>query len=185
MRIFSDKLLNKFNNNTAAQQFSELLEALDTQKDLKLIFTLPNADTDGRVIIELIEQFVAKNPQNARAYTSLGQLRYLSAVKHADFVIGNSSSGIIEVPSFHIPTINIGDRQKGRLQSPTVLDALPTCSSIQTAIHTARSKAFKKACLGFDNIYGSGDTAQRILQKLKEFHTIESLKKPFHDLIAL
>ena len=169
-------------NNTAAQQFSELLQALDTQKDLKLIFTLPNADTDGRVIIELIEQFVAKNPQKARAYTSLGQLRYLSAVKHADFVIGNSSSGIIEAPSFHIPTVNIGDRQKGRLQSLTVIDALPTFASIQTAIQKARSETFKKACLGFDNIYGSGDTAKKIIELLRQYAVVSSLKKTFFDL---
>ena len=169
-------------NNTSQHQFIQLLSVLDKQDNLKLVFTLPNSDADGRIITELIKQFVDKHPQNARCYTSLGQLRYLSAVKYADFVIGNSSSGIVEVPSFQIPTINIGDRQKGRLQSKTVIDALPTCSAIQTAIQKARSKTFKKACLGFDNIYGSGDTAKKIIELLRQYAVVSSLKKTFFDL---
>ena len=172
-------------DNTAEQQFTQLLTALDGQKDLKIVFTLPNADADGRAIIQLINNYVAKNAQKAKAYISLGQLRYLSAVKYADFVIGNSSSGIIEAPSFNIPTVNIGDRQKGRLQSKTVIDTLPNFDAITAAIQKARSVDFKKACLSFNNIYGSGNTAQLILEILKKFQYITTLKKPFYDLPTL
>ena len=98
---------------TAASQMEELLAALAELKDTQLIFTLPNADTDGRALIKMVEQFVVQHP-NARAYTSLGQLRYLSCIAQVDGVVGNSSSGLAEVPSFKKGTINIGDRQRGR-----------------------------------------------------------------------
>ena len=109
-------------NQTASTHFSELLKALEKFTELSLVFTLPNADTDGRVIIRMIHDFVSKQRKKRIAFTSLGQLRYLSALNHVDVVIGNSSSGLSEVPSFKKPTVNIGDRQKGRLKADSVID---------------------------------------------------------------
>lgn len=99
-------------NSTAEEQIQNLLSALNEYPDIKIIFTLPNSDTDGRVIIRLINEYVSKHQEKAIAYPSLGLKRYLSALQFVKAVVGNSSSGIIEVPSFGIPTLNIGDRQK-------------------------------------------------------------------------
>ena len=169
-------------NNTAEQQFLLLLQALDKFEIMKIIFTLPNADADGRVIIKLIEAYVKKNAHKAKAFTSLGQLRYLSAVKHAAVVAGNSSSGIIEVPSFQVPTVNIGDRQKGRLQSTSVINAEPTEGDIYQAIEQALSPTFKENCNKTINPYGTGNTAIKILGILKQYPIVRSLKKTFFDL---
>ena len=106
---------------TASQQMEELLGALSDLTNTNLIFTMPNADTDGRVLIQMIEEFCSKNT-NAHCFTSLGQLRYFSAINYIDGVVGNSSSGLAEVPSFKKATINIGDRQKGRLKADSVID---------------------------------------------------------------
>ena len=111
---------------TASEQMAQLLLALAELEDTQLIFTMPNADTGGRVLIRMVEEFVAQHT-NARAYTSLGQLRYLSCISHVDGVVGNSSSGLAEVPSFRKGTINIGDRQRGRLQATS--DQLRTNAS--------------------------------------------------------
>ena len=111
--------------NSSELQFKELLSALSNFKNAKIIFTMPNSDTYGRVIIELIKKYVSKNLKSSVAFNSLGQLKYLSALKHVSMVIGNSSSGLTEVPSFKIPTINIGDRQNGRIKSKSVIDCLP------------------------------------------------------------
>lgn len=100
--------------NTAKEEFNNLLDALDYFEGLKVIFTKANSDTDGRIINKMIDEYVIKNPKKAVAFTSLGQLRYYSTIKYADFVLGNSSSGILEVPTFKKPTINVGDRQKGK-----------------------------------------------------------------------
>ena len=108
-------------NATAEEQFLELLQALSVFKEAKIIITKPNSDHDGRVIIKLIDEFVSKNPTNAISFISLGQIRYLSAIRHCQVVIGNSSSGLIEVPSFKKPTVNIGDRQQGRIESKSVI----------------------------------------------------------------
>ncbi len=107
-------------NGTSGQQMAELLAALKMLKDTHLIFTMPNADTDSCVLFEMIDQFVTKHP-NARSYISLGQLNYLSAIRHVDGVVGNSSSGLLEAPSFAKGTINIGDRQRGRLKADSVI----------------------------------------------------------------
>ena len=107
------------------------LGALD--KDFGIIFTKPNADNDGRVIIRMIDEFVSGSAGRAVACTSLGQLLYLSAISHVDAVVGNSSSGLYEVPSFGKPTVNIGDRQRGRLRAASVID----CASDRTSIREA------------------------------------------------
>ena len=118
---------------TAADQMTELLAALAELHNTQLVFTMPNADTDGRVLIRMIEEFVALHPR-ARACTSLGSLRYFSCMKHVDGVVGNSSSGLLEAPCFQKGTINIGDRQRGRLQAASVINCKPTRQSITTAL---------------------------------------------------
>ena len=168
-------------NESSAMQMTELLAALETLENTHLIFTMPNADTGGRVLIEMIDQFVAKHP-NARSYTSLGQLRYLSCVKHVDGVVGNSSSGLIEVPSFAKGTINIGDRQEGRLKADSVVDCDPDRKSITKALQYLYSDTFLKKLQDVHNHYGEGGASKKIVKILQD-HPLESiLKKSFHNL---
>lgn len=170
-------------NQTSPMQFQALLNVLDNHRNGTIIFTKANADTDGRVINKMIDQYVEKNPSNTIAFTSMGQIRYLSAMKVADAVIGNSSSGIIEAPSFHIPTVNIGDRQKGRIQADSILNCEPNKESIQTALDKALSTMFKKTLLNMSNPYGTGDVSDKTIAVIKEaLGTNISLKKRFYDL---
>lgn len=163
----------------SSKQFQEILDALDKfGSDVGLIFTMPNADTDGRIIIWMIEEYVAMHP-NARAYTSLGQLRYLSTVAQVDAVVGNSSGGLYEVPSFKKPTVNIGDRQKGRLQASSVIN----CPNDKELIIKAINEAFLKDCSNTVNPYSNGDSSQRIAAEIKKITDYKSLlKKHFYDL---
>lgn len=133
-------------HNTSAHQMGELLAALDELEDTHLIFTMPNADTDGRVLIQMIQDFCATRPY-AKAFTSLGQLRYFSCIQNVDGVVGNSSSGILEVPSFKKGTVNIGDRQKGRLKAQTIIDTQPNRRSIESALKILFSENFIKPFL--------------------------------------
>ncbi|EKM33803.1 UDP-N-acetylglucosamine 2-epimerase family protein, partial [Vibrio harveyi] len=125
------------------ESFQALLDALDTFPDHQVILTYPNADDGGRRIIPMLEEYARSNPERVLAIPSLGQVRYLSAVKHAAAVIGNSSSGIIEVPAFDVPTVNIGSRQKGRLAAKSVLNAAATKESISNTISLAVSRKYK------------------------------------------
>ncbi len=168
-------------NATAAEQMTELLCALEPLKDTRLIFTMPNADTGGRVLFDMIERFVAEH-SNARAYTSLGQLRYLSCIRHVDGVIGNSSSGLAEVPSFRRGTVNIGDRQRGRLKAESVIDCAPNRHSIADALERLYSPAFQSALKTVRNPYGEGGASEKVLQVLRDFPLESVLKKSFHDL---
>ncbi len=170
-------------SSTAEVQFKELLRALDEMQNLKIIFTKANSDTDGRIINQLIDEYVAKNKDKAIAFTSMGVLRYLSAMKYCNLVIGNSSSGIIEAPSFKIPTINIGDRQKGRIQADSVINCKPITSEVLAAINLALSKEFKEKIKDIENPYGNGEVSNKIISIIKEFdfHNI-GLKKTFYDL---
>lgn len=168
---------------TAKVQFENLLAALDTLRNTSIIFTKANADNDGRVINQLIDDYVETNSEKAIAYTSMGQVRYLSAMQYASMVVGNSSSGIIEAPSFHVPTINIGDRQKGRIQAESVINCEPEASSIEEAISTALTSEFRQRIEMMKNPYGEGKTSLKILGLLKEYLDSEhSLKKSFYDL---
>lgn len=166
---------------TAAAQVEELLTALADLDDTNLIFTLPNADTDGRVLIKAVERFVAQHP-NARAYASLGQLRYLSCVAHVDGLIGNSSSGLIEAPSLNTGTINIGDRQRGRLQATSVINCDPTKQSISKAIGRLYSPEFRLRLREVCNPYGDGGASGRIVDTLKNYPIDRIAKKVFFDL---
>lgn len=163
--------------------FKALLEALDVFPDLRILFTKANADSDGRIINELMDAYVLCHP-NAIAVASLGMKRYLSAVKHSAAVIGNSSSGIIEVPSLHIPTINIGDRQKGRLMVDSVINCRPNARDITDAIQFAFSEEGKKKATEVCNPYEAGDTSKLICEIIHQYFLDAShtLKKVFYDL---
>lgn len=169
-------------NSTSENQFRELLKALNEFEDLKIIFTKPNADANGRVIISLIEEYVKNNSERAIVFSSLGKLSYLSAVNYADVVIGNSSSAIIETPSFRKPSVNIGDRQKGRIKAANIIDCNPDYINIASAVKKALSDKFIEYCLNVKNPYGDGNTAERIVGILKKKLSEQiSLKKKFID----
>ena len=167
--------------STAAEQMTELLAALSALNDTQLVFTLPNADTDGRALIKMVKQFVATH-LNARAYTSLGQLRYLSCIAQVDGVLGNSSSGLMEVPSFKKGTVNIGDRQRGRLQAASVINCEPTRAGIESALRKLYSTDFQETLPRVVNPYGEGGAASKVVDTLKRFTLNGLVKKTFHDL---
>ncbi|OGS08960.1 MAG: UDP-N-acetyl-D-glucosamine 2-epimerase, UDP-hydrolysing [Elusimicrobia bacterium RIFOXYA12_FULL_51_18] len=170
-------------SGSAGEQFLALLNALDLFPDLKLVFTMPNADTGRGEIVKLVKRYVRANSKRARAFISLGQLGYLSLLKHAAIVIGNSSSGIIEAPSFRIPTVNIGDRQRGRVQGPTVIDCAPRSADIAAAIKRGLTIGFLKKCGVSKNPYGDGKASPRIFAVLKaRIRKGADLKKVFYDL---
>jgi UDP-hydrolysing UDP-N-acetyl-D-glucosamine 2-epimerase len=146
---------------------NELLAALDDFPRATVVFTYPNADTGGRVLIERIDQWVAANPRRAKALVSLGQRRYLSLMREADVILGNSSSGLTEAPALKKATVNIGDRQKGRLKAANVIDAAEERSSIVAAIHKALSESFRASLSSTKSLYGSGDASRRIKDALK------------------
>jgi len=166
---------------TASLQMTELLAALDDLGDTRLIFTGSNADTKGREMFGMIESFVAKRA-NAFAFASLGQLRYLSCLKYVDAVVGNSSSGLIEAPSLAKGTINIGDRQKGRLKAQSVIDCAPDRRSIAAALRILYSPAFRETLENVRNPYGEGGASEKIVQVLRDCSLGQLLKKRFHDV---
>lgn len=169
--------------STAEDQMAELLAALAELKDSKLIFTMPNADTDGRALIKMVQQFVAQHP-NARAYTSLGQLRYLSCLAQVDGVVGNSSSGLAEVPSFKKGTINIGDRQRGRLQAASVINCEPTRQSIDAALKKLYTADFQASLSQVRNPYGEGGASEQVVKTIKHCALDGIAQKSFYDLPA-
>lgn len=157
---------------------SELLEALEYYQNATMIFTKANADNDGRKINQIIDEFVAKKPMTRKLFDSLGQLRYLSLMKHADVVIGNSSSGLFEAPYLRTPTVNIGDRQKGRVRPESVIDTEANVNGILQAIKKAMEYSFKD-----DNnieLFGNGNTSNKIVKLIKE-HIIHTNMKEFYD----
>ena len=169
---------------TAKSQMEELLSALAELKDTNLIFTLPNADTDGRALNEMIQNFVSRHP-NARAYTSLGQLRYLSCIAQVDGVVGNSSSGLMEAPSFKKATVNIGDRQRGRLVAESVINCEPTRDSITEALVKLYTSQFQTSLQQVTNPYGEGKASEMIVSIIKTASLDEILKKRFYNLTRI
>src|SRR5262249_37294842 len=164
---------------SATYPFGELLTALDRfGPEMGIIFTLPNADPEGRQLIDMIEAFVANRP-NSIASVSLGHLRYASALRHVDAVVGNSSSGLLEVPSFKKPTVNIGDRQKGRVEAASVMTVPAEASRIFDAIQ----RALALDCSAVENPYGDGHATERIIAALIGVRDPRALlKKHFFDL---
>ncbi|MBM3703297.1 MAG: UDP-N-acetylglucosamine 2-epimerase (hydrolyzing), partial [Actinobacteria bacterium] len=168
--------------DTSLNHITEIFKALDRFKDIKIIFTKGNADTGGRIINELIENFVIKNPGRSVVFTSLGQLRYLSTLQFVDAIVGNSSSGIIEMPSFKKATINIGDRQRGRIKASSVIDCYPKEKDIVDAINKVYDDEFQKALKKVINPYWQGGATEIIIDKLKTIELSNILKKQFYDI---
>ena len=168
---------------SAQKQFAEILAAIDENPDMKYIFTKANADANGRVINRMIDEYVGKR-ENVVAFESLGVKRYLSALKYATMVLGNSSSGLLEVPSFKIPTINIGDRQKGRLKAESVIDCEPIKSAVCDSIKKALSPEFAALAGTVKNPYGDGNTSKKLVSILeREIKNAGiNLKKKFYDV---
>ena len=169
-------------NRTAENQFQALLDVLAQEKTLKIIFTKANSDTNGRIINNMIDDFVTKYKDQSISFASMGQLRYLSALQFVDGVIGNSSSGLIEVPSFKIGTVNIGDRQLGRIKTDSVIDCKPNQKSIKKAIIKLFSEDFKKKSKLVISPYGMGGAAKKIVTELEEISLDGILKKSFYDI---
>ncbi len=169
-------------SSTAKKQFQNLLDAIDTLNDTQIIFTKANSDTDGRVINSMIDDYVSKNSDKSVGFTSLGQLRYLSALQYVDAMVGNSSSGLAEAPSFKIGTINIGDRQKGRIMADSVIKCKSDEESISNAFEELYSDEFKEKLKLSVNPYGDGCASLKIIEELKKIDLKNILKKSFFDI---
>ena len=169
-------------NSTAEQQIQTLLSALDTFEEYKIVFTKTNADTDGRIINAYIENYVQQNKERSIVFDSLGQLRYLSAIYHCAAVIGNSSSGLIEVPALLKPTVNIGDRQRGRIKADSVIDCNFDKQDIIKAINRSIDEVFLQEIQSMDQVYGEGNTSEQMINILKRIPLDSILKKKFYDI---
>ena len=168
-------------DETSEAQMKELLSALSDLSDTTLIFTMPNADTGGLILIKMIEQFV-KLHHNAHSFISLGQQRYLSCIAHVDGVVGNSSSGLTEVPSFKKGTINIGARQLGRLQALSVINCEPEEEHIKGALTKLFSQEFKSSLATTSNPYGEGGASDSVVNVLRDIQLDGIIQKTFHGL---
>ena len=167
---------------TAEQQFCNLLTALGKLHDTHLIFTKANADTNGRIINSLIDEFVADRSATSVAFASLGQLRYLSAIQFVDGVVGNSSSGLLEVPSFRKGTVNIGDRQKGRIKADSVIDCQPIVVDISRSIKKLYDRSFLSLLKKVINPYGDGGASGKIADAINVANIDSIIKKSFYDV---
>lgn len=169
-------------NHTAEQDIKEFINALEERKDIRVVFTMPNSDNGSEFIVDAINQFVAENPDRARAYKSLGVKRYLSVMKYVGAVVGNSSSGIVEVPSFGIPTLNIGDRQKGRLVAESVVNCDTDKASVLKGLELALSNDFRKKAKGNKSPYDKPNTANAIFDIISTYPIEELNQKQFYDI---
>ena len=169
------------NTTASGLQVACLIEALGELEDTGLLFTMPNADTDGREIIRQITKFCSQN-DHAKAFTSLGQLKYLSLMKHCDGVVGNSSSGLIEAPSFKKGTLNIGDRQLGREAAKSVIHCEPTYEAISSGLKKLWSSEFQDLLMHVENPYGNGGASELVVNALETTPLDGILKKKFYDI---
>lgn len=169
--------------DSETQQTEALIKSMISYHDIDFIVTLSNADLHGVKINKMFLKAAEEN-ENIFCFDSLGIRRYLSLVRYASFVLGNSSSGIVEVPCFKIPTVNIGDRQKGRLKADSIIDSEPTFESITKSIELALSEEFREKAENAVNPYGEGDTSVKIVQTIKEFLLDDKvdMKKIFYDI---
>lgn len=168
--------------NSTKKQLKNLLKAVDELKKTNLIFTKSNTDTYGRIINKMIEDYTFKNENKAKIFDSLGQRRYLSTLQFVDAMVGNSSSGIIEAPSFKIGTINIGDRQTGRVRAQSIIDCKPDYSDIKKSLEKLYSFDFQKLLKKTKNPHGDGTATSKIYSVLKKFNFGTPLKKEFFNL---
>lgn len=169
-------------NHTAEQDIKEFIGALEERKDIRVLFTMPNSDNGSEYIVDSINTFVAANADRARAYKSLGVKRYLSVIKYVGAVVGNSSSGIVEVPSFGIPTLNIGDRQKGRLAADGVYNSDTDKTSILKGLDVIMSSEFMRKASETHNPYDKEGTAQAIFDVISTYPLDKLNQKHFYDL---
>ena len=167
--------------STSEVQFQALLDSISELSNTKIIFTKANSDTDGRVINSMIDGYVASH-DNTIAFKSMGQLNYLSALKFMDAVVGNSSSGLIEAPSFKIGTIDIGDRQKGRIKANSIISCSPNKESLDSALVKLYSREFQDIINNVDNPYGKGGASKKVLKVIKDTSLENIVKKSFYDL---
>lgn len=167
---------------TAKDDIEDFVSALEERKDVQVIFTMPNSDTGSQFIVDAINDFVAKNPERAKAYKSLGVVRYLSVMRQVAAVVGNSSSGLVEVPSFGIPTLNIGDRQKGRLAADSVYNCAPDKKSVLNGLDMVLSPAFRQKAAETHNPYEKENTAQAIFDVISTYPLFQLNQKHFYDL---
>lgn len=167
--------------SSSHNEFTNLLKAVDGLKDVRIIFTRPNADMYSGTIDNLISSYVSRNRNGARSFTSMGRVLYLSTLQFMDVVAGNSSSAIIEVSALGIPAINIGDRQKGRVRPATIIDSDNSYKSIKSAFKKAFSEDFRRVCKDADNPYGNGDSSKKIVDLIKMTNAL-AVKKKFYDV---
>ena len=167
---------------TSKKHFQSLLDALEDLKDVYLIFTMPNADSDNKIIKEMINKFVLKHKNKSISFNSMGHLNYLSTLKYIDGVVGNSSSGLTEAPTFKIGTVNIGDRQKGRLKAKSLIDCKPLKDDITKSIQILYSKEFQIKLKSVKNPYGNGNASDHIMKILHDETLPTELKKTFYNL---
>lgn len=167
---------------SSEKQILQLLESCVHYKNINFIFTKSNADTDGRIINNLIDKYASEN-DNIYAFTSLGMIKYLSALKYSSMVVGNSSSGIYEAPIFKIPSINIGDRQKGRIQTESIINCKATQNDIKLSINKALNRKFINISKNAKNPYGDGSVTDKIIDIISKYLNANSidLKKRFYD----
>jgi len=171
-------------NLSSAEQFQNLLNVVERQEDSFFIFTKANADTDGRIINHMIDDFVKKHPNTAKAFSSLGSLRFLSVVKVCDAIVGNSSSGIVEAPSLNTATINIGDRQKGRIQASSIINVDNSESGISSGFESVKKIIAEDELSEVKNPYDNGGAAKERLNKIIEYKNLKT-NKSFYNLSCI
>lgn len=169
-------------NNSIESQINAFLEALDEMPNLKIIFTMPNSDTGGKIIMHKLNEFVQTHIERATVFTSLGMKRYLSVLQYVGAVIGNSSSGLCEVPSFGIPTLNIGDRQKGRISCDSVVNCGSTKEAVQNGLRKVLSPEMADIAKHVRNPYEKKNTAENIFKVIKSYPLDNLLQKQFYNL---
>ena len=163
--------------------FQNILEVLDSLEDTLLIFTKANSDEGGRIINKMIDDYVLNHDSKSIVFSSLGQLRYLSALQHVDAVVGNTSSGIVEAPSFKIGSINIGDRQKGRVQALSTINCTAQKDALKSAFIMLYSNDFKEVLHEVVNPYRQGNASKKTKEVLKNIPLVNIIKKEFRDLV--
>lgn len=169
-------------NRTAKDDIDDFVAALNERKDLRVIFTMPNSDTGGQFIVDAINDFVSNNRERAKSYKSLGVVRYLSVMKQVAAVVGNSSSGLMEVPSFGTPTLDIGDRQKGRMAADSVFHCNPDKESVLSGLETVLSSTFKEKAARTKNPYEKEGSAKAIFDVISTYPLLELNQKHFYNL---
>lgn len=169
-------------SRTAKDDIDDFISALEEREDLRIIFTMPNSDTGSQFIVEAVNGFVERNHGRAKAFKSLGVVRYLSVMKQVAAVVGNSSSGIVEVPSFGIPTLNIGDRQKGRIQAESTYNCMPDKESVLNGLDKVLSKEFRELASKVHNPYEKANTAEEIFNIISTYPIEQLNQKHFYDI---